>query len=237
MSALEEYVNQQKAKASISNVTSGITSSLSSLGSKISTRINGLPLLSRSATDPDSESLISSPEGSGQLPPVQNRKSSGWMSSLSGEDVCGMSRAQRIIAFFMSLIGALFCFGTAIMLLPVLVLSARKFAALNTLGSIMLILSFAFLWGPMAYFKHMISEQRRYVTIVYVGTVLATLYASLWVRIISFYEICFISFCLLTTLSSYQLHLKLCTLYYTHTNMTLMNTFTQMLCFFKNECS
>uniref|UniRef100_A0A914RYU9 Vesicle transport protein n=1 Tax=Parascaris equorum TaxID=6256 RepID=A0A914RYU9_PAREQ len=60
------------------------------------------------------------------------------------EGACGLSRAQRIVAFFMALLGAFFCFGMAVMMLPLIVIQARKFAALNTLGSVMLILRYLF---------------------------------------------------------------------------------------------
>jgi hypothetical protein len=62
-----------------------------------------------------------------------------------------------------------------------LVLNTRKFAALNTLGSTFFIISFAFLWGPLAYIQFLLSPQRRYVTIAYLSSVIATLYTSVWV--------------------------------------------------------
>lgn len=187
MSALQDYVNEQKAKGAFGSVPSGISASFSSFGdlrSKLSSSINGLPLLSRSATiDADAESLTSPAGSSGQLPSSRNRKNGGWFSSVLGDEgAFGLSKMQRIVAFFMSLFGAFLCFGMAVMLLPVIVLQARRFAALNTLGSVMLLLSFSFLWGPMGYIRHMLSEHRRYVTAAYLTTVFATLYASLWLQ-------------------------------------------------------
>ncbi|KAJ1372431.1 hypothetical protein KIN20_034592 [Parelaphostrongylus tenuis] len=62
-----------------------------------------------------------------------------------------------------------------------IIVSTRKFAALNTLGSVLLLLSFAFLWGPSAYMQHLVSKQRRLVTVCYMSSLFATLYSSLWI--------------------------------------------------------
>ncbi|KAJ1372428.1 hypothetical protein KIN20_034592 [Parelaphostrongylus tenuis] len=63
-----------------------------------------------------------------------------------------------------------------------IIVSTRKFAALNTLGSVLLLLSFAFLWGPSAYMQHLVSKQRRLVTVCYMSSLFATLYSSLWLQ-------------------------------------------------------
>jgi len=41
------------------------------------------------------------------------------------------------------------------------------------------IFSFFFLWGPLAYLKHMFSRERLALTVVYGGTLFATLYSAL----------------------------------------------------------
>ncbi|KAK6049058.1 hypothetical protein COOONC_13437, partial [Cooperia oncophora] len=61
--------------------------------------------LSRSETA-DSESLTGE-GGDGQLPNTKNRKNGGWFSS-GDESFFGMSRTQRIFAFFLSLLGSIF---------------------------------------------------------------------------------------------------------------------------------
>ncbi|WKX94442.1 hypothetical protein Q1695_011592 [Nippostrongylus brasiliensis] len=184
MSALEAFVNEQKKKASSNGLGSGVGSaSFSSFGdlrNKLTSSLSGLPLLSRSETD-DSQSLTGELGGDGQLPNAKNRKNGGWFSS-GDESFFGMSRTQRIFAFFLSLLGAIFCFSTAALLIPMIIVSTRKFAALNTLGSALLLLSFAFLWGPSAYVQHLLSAQRRLVTVCYMSALFATLYSSLWVR-------------------------------------------------------
>lgn len=42
--------------------------------------------------------------------------------------------------------------------------------------------SFSFLWGPMNHIKHLFSVPRLPFTTAYIGTILATLYFSLWVN-------------------------------------------------------
>ncbi|VDN29897.1 unnamed protein product [Gongylonema pulchrum] len=115
-----------------------------SIRSKITSGLNGFSTVLSPGSDSDREALTESAEPvNGQLPSTRNRKNNGWFSSVSGEETLfGMSRMQRITAFFMSITAAFLCFGTAVILLPTIVIQARKFAALNTLGSVMLILRF-----------------------------------------------------------------------------------------------
>ncbi|CAP23447.2 Protein CBG03219 [Caenorhabditis briggsae] len=198
MSALEQFINDQKKKGSgISGSAS--FSSLDSLRNKLPTSIGGFSLLSRSETADSQQLLVGDDSGDGQLPTSRNRKNSGWFtSSTQDESMFGMTRTQRVIAFFMCIIGAIFCFSTAAVLIPVILVSTRKFAALNTLGSVLMLLrlilnnefhpkiiyfSFAFLLGPKSYITHLASPQRRLVTVSYLSALFATLYSSLWVRI------------------------------------------------------
>ncbi|KAL3995568.1 Got1/Sft2-like family protein [Acanthocheilonema viteae] len=184
MSDLREFVNQQKAKNSFfgTTTTSASFPSIKSIRSKLTSGLNGFSMMHSAGDDSDREILTESTgETNGQLPQSRNRRNGGWFGSFSSEEpVFGMSKMQRIVAFFLSIGAAFVCFGIAVVLLPAIVIQARKFAALNTLGSIMLILSFGFLWGPISYLKHMFSEQRRHVTASYLITVIATLYFSLW---------------------------------------------------------
>uniref|UniRef100_A0A1I7Z685 Vesicle transport protein n=1 Tax=Steinernema glaseri TaxID=37863 RepID=A0A1I7Z685_9BILA len=184
MSALGDFAKEQKSKTGIGGVS--LSQSFSSFGEGIKSKLsNPLSMLSRSETADDTQLLTedSSSGDGGQLPFSRNRKSTsgGWLGPFSSDvNMCGLSRMQRIIAFFMFAFGAGFCFMTSMMLLPVLVLQTRKFAALNTLGSTLLLISFSFLWGPSAYLQHLLSPQRRIVTISYIATVVITLYTSLW---------------------------------------------------------
>ncbi|VDM22080.1 unnamed protein product [Wuchereria bancrofti] len=156
MSDLQEFINQQKAKNSFFGTTTTATtaatsttfSSINALRSKFTSSLDAFSLL-RSTDDNDDNSdkqILTESAGktSGQLPQFRNRKNGGaWFSSISNdESIFGMSRMQRIVAFFVSIGAAFICFGIAVILLPTVVVQARKFAALNTLGSIMLILRF-----------------------------------------------------------------------------------------------
>ncbi|CAD6195845.1 unnamed protein product [Caenorhabditis auriculariae] len=179
MTSLEQFVSDQKKKNAAASSSS--FTSLDSWKQKFSSSISQLPMMSRSDTA-EAQLLGSELDGSdSQLPASKNRKNTGGWFSSGDENFFGLTRTQRIFAFFMCLIGAIFCFSTAAFLIPLIIVSTRKFAALNTLGSALLILSFAFLWGPAAYLQHMISPQRRLVTVCYMSALFATLYSSLWV--------------------------------------------------------
>jgi hypothetical protein len=60
-----------------------------------------------------------------------------------------------------------------------IVFKARKFALLFSLGSVFVMGSFSFLWGPMNHFKHMLKKDRLPFTAVYLGTLLLTLYFAM----------------------------------------------------------
>uniref|UniRef100_A0A915DGJ3 Vesicle transport protein n=1 Tax=Ditylenchus dipsaci TaxID=166011 RepID=A0A915DGJ3_9BILA len=158
MSALSDFVNEQRNKSGSSN--GGIRPSFSSLtnmgmrpsfsmaniGTKIGTSFNGF--FKTDGSD-DLEALTDNPAQNGQLPSTRNRRpgaTTGWFSFGADEAVCGLTRFQRISAFFLFMFAAAFCFASALMILPMLVLQTRKFAALNTLGSTFFIMSFGFLW-------------------------------------------------------------------------------------------
>ncbi|KAJ1372432.1 hypothetical protein KIN20_034594 [Parelaphostrongylus tenuis] len=117
MSALEAFVNEQKKKAAAGNsiggggIGSASSSRFGDLRNKLTSSLSSLPLLSRSETA-DSESLTGEVGGDGQLQNSKNRKNSGWFSS-GDENFFGMSRTQRIFAFFLSLLGSIFCFTTS----------------------------------------------------------------------------------------------------------------------------
>uniref|UniRef100_A0A8R1I5Q0 Vesicle transport protein n=1 Tax=Caenorhabditis japonica TaxID=281687 RepID=A0A8R1I5Q0_CAEJA len=143
MSALEQFINEQKKKGGgLSGITGSASfSSLDSLRSKIPTSIGGFSLLSRSETTDSQQLLVGEEAGDAQLPSSRNRKNSGWFSSATqDESMFGFTRTQRLIAFFMCIIGAIFCFSTAAVLIPVILVSTRKFAALNTLGSVLMLM-------------------------------------------------------------------------------------------------
>uniref|UniRef100_A0A915KVM4 Vesicle transport protein n=1 Tax=Romanomermis culicivorax TaxID=13658 RepID=A0A915KVM4_ROMCU len=94
-----------------------------------------------------------------------------------------MTRTQRLAGFALCIIAGTLCFGLASMYIPVLVFKARKFGALYSLGSCFMLASFALLRGPAEYLKQSFSLPRLPVTLSYFGSLMATLYCSLWIVI------------------------------------------------------
>ncbi|XP_065061556.1 uncharacterized protein LOC135688572 [Rhopilema esculentum] len=94
----------------------------------------------------------------------------------------GLSKKQRIVGFFTLLVMGIFCFGMAGLLMPFMVLKARKFVLMYTMGSFFTIGSFSVLWGPVAHMKHLCSYTRLPFTLAYFGTMFATLYSALLLK-------------------------------------------------------
>ena len=92
-----------------------------------------------------------------------------------------LSYKQRLIGF-MTLLGlGLFCFSWSTVYLPVIVLYARKFALLFSLGSACVMSAFALLWGPWDHIQHLLSRERLPFTATYLGSLALTLYfAMVW---------------------------------------------------------
>uniref|UniRef100_A0A6P8HRK6 Vesicle transport protein n=1 Tax=Actinia tenebrosa TaxID=6105 RepID=A0A6P8HRK6_ACTTE len=93
-----------------------------------------------------------------------------------------LSKRQRIIGFFMCLLMGVFCFVMAGFIAPFIVLKARKFVMLYTMGSLFTIGSFSLLWGPVNHVKHLCSLGRLPFTAAYFGSMLITLYMALFVK-------------------------------------------------------
>ncbi|XP_064197716.1 vesicle transport protein SFT2C [Anguilla rostrata] len=94
----------------------------------------------------------------------------------SEPDPClpGMSRSQRLVAFGACILLSALCFGLSALYAPLLLLKARKFALLWSLGSVFALLGAAVLRGPS-----------RFITTptpgaaVYLCSLAGTLYAAL----------------------------------------------------------
>ncbi|CAK8671696.1 uncharacterized protein LOC143465743 [Clavelina lepadiformis] len=109
--------------------------------------------------------------------------SSSWLGEAKNDPFCpSLSRTQRLFGFAGSIVGGIFCFALASMYAPFLLLKARKFALLYSLGSIFMISSFSFLWGPLNHAKHLLSKDRLPFTIAYFGSLFATLYFAMWLK-------------------------------------------------------
>ncbi|XP_022908771.1 uncharacterized protein [Onthophagus taurus] len=125
-----------------------------------------------------------------QLPLIQKPNFSAWFKKEEADDgswfqetkkdCCpSLSRFQRITGFCLCIIMGILCFTLSAMYIPVLLFKARKFSLLFTLGSLFFIMSFSFLWGPMAHLKHMFSRERLLLTLIYGTTLVGTLYFAL----------------------------------------------------------
>ncbi|KAJ8943101.1 hypothetical protein NQ318_009175 [Aromia moschata] len=126
-----------------------------------------------------------------QMPPIQRPNVTGWFRKdqpveertwfqEAKKEYCpSLSRFQRIVLFAVCTGMGILCFSLSLMYIPVLLFKARKFALLFTLGSTFFIMSFSFLWGPVAFLKHMVAKDRILITVVYGGTLVATLYCAL----------------------------------------------------------
>ncbi|KAF9907787.1 protein transport protein sft2 [Lobosporangium transversale] len=116
---------------------------------------------------------------------VRNQVSGYVPVSLGGtpqqeEDWLGLSWFQRMAGFAICVAGGVACFMIAFFVgLPLLLLKPSKFATSFTLGSILLMCSFALLKGPATHFKALISRERLPFTGAYVGSMIFVLYSSL----------------------------------------------------------
>lgn len=89
-----------------------------------------------------------------------------------------MTKKQRILGFLCCIFFGLFCFSFAAALLPVLVVSSRKFALLFTLGSLFFIASFGLLKGPVIHAKSLAKKEKLPFTLAYFGSLILTLYTA-----------------------------------------------------------
>ncbi|ELT94356.1 hypothetical protein CAPTEDRAFT_152187, partial [Capitella teleta] len=109
--------------------------------------------------------------------------SNGWFTEAQNDPLLpSLSKKQRVIGFIGCLLMGTFCFSLASLYIPFLVLKARKFALLYSLGSLFVISSFALLWGPVHHVKHLLSGPRLPFTAAYFGSMIATIYFALWVK-------------------------------------------------------
>jgi len=90
-----------------------------------------------------------------------------------------LSKKQRIFGFMTSLILGVICFGLASAYIPFIVLKARKFSLLFSLGSLFTITSFSFLYGPWNHIRHLLSTERLPFTLIYLSSLTGTLYFAM----------------------------------------------------------
>lgn len=102
---------------------------------------------------------------------------SSWLWS-SDPDPClgGLSRGQRLVAFGVCAFFSLLCFGLSALYAPLLLLYARKFALLWSLGSLFAIAAVAVLRGPV---KLLYGLPTSPAAAAYLTALCGTLYAAL----------------------------------------------------------
>jgi len=115
--------------------------------------------------------------------PVNDEESAGLMSwasaKLSGsvEDIS--STKDRFTTFAILAVAGAICMIFAFTFLPFVILSPHKFALLFTMGSALMLASFSFLRGHVAFVKHLSSMERLPFSGSYVISLVGTLYSSL----------------------------------------------------------
>ncbi|NXH17034.1 SFT2C protein, partial [Bucco capensis] len=119
------------------------------------------------------------PLGRGAPPaPAGSGPGSGWPWAAEA-DPClpGLSRWQRLAGSGLCLLLAALCFGLAALYAPLLLLRARKFALLWSLGSLCALGSAALLRGPTRLLR-----EPSHGFLLYLGALGGTLYAALGLR-------------------------------------------------------
>jgi len=89
----------------------------------------------------------------------------------------GLSRFQRYVTFLIFIGAGALCFALSIFSLSLL--NPKKFAALFTFGSVLVMLSFGVLNGPKTQLKNILAKERLPYTIVYLLSMVLSLYAAI----------------------------------------------------------
>ncbi|XP_072036248.1 uncharacterized protein [Amphiura filiformis] len=122
---------------------------------------------------------------------LENDPSNAWFNEAQKDPLCpSLSKRQRILGFMMCLLAGAICFAMALSIAPFIVVRARKFALLYSLGSLFTISSFSLLWGPWHHVKHLCSSQRLPFTAIYFGTMFATLYFAMVKKVMILTIVC-----------------------------------------------
>ncbi|GAA5920104.1 hypothetical protein JCM1841_004099 [Sporobolomyces salmonicolor] len=91
-----------------------------------------------------------------------------------------LSRWERFLGFLLCCAGASACFAVSFFIgLPLLAIKPRKFAVSFSLGSVLFMVGFAILSGPVAHAKHLFSAERLPFTAAYFGSLFLTLFFAL----------------------------------------------------------
>jgi len=90
-----------------------------------------------------------------------------------------LSRWERFLGFLLCCAGAAVCFLVAFLTLPLLAVKPRKFAVAFSMGSLLFMLGFAILAGPIAHLKHITSKERLPFTAAWLGSLALTLFFAI----------------------------------------------------------
>jgi len=91
-----------------------------------------------------------------------------------------LGRWERLVGFIMCLLGAAACFSIAFFIhLPFFAIRPSKFAVSISLGSLLVMIGFVILIGPVNQFKHLFSKERLPFSVAYLSSLGLTLYFSL----------------------------------------------------------
>ena len=95
------------------------------------------------------------------------------------QKIMGMNYQQRLQIFVVALLISTLFFALAFFVgLPLITVRPQKFALSFTMGSITFMGSFAILKGPAEHFKTLLSAERLNFTVVYVGSMILTVYLT-----------------------------------------------------------
>lgn len=166
---LKDYLSRTSSSISLNSSSSNLDGKLSGSGSTSTFSDGFKSLFSRSGTTELNADVANSSEG--------------WFTKAQSDPLLpSLSKKQRILGFVMFLLLGSFCFSLSALYVPMLVLRARKFAMLFTLGSVFFMASFSLLWGPVNHLRHLFSAARLPFTSAYLFTLFGTLYFSLWFK-------------------------------------------------------
>ncbi|KAK9454553.1 Got1/Sft2-like family-domain-containing protein [Dipodascopsis uninucleata] len=113
-----------------------------------------------------------------QLPIAEN----GQMSGVQEPSWFNLSRWDRLVCFGICIVISAAIYALCFALFPVLVLRPTKFAILWSLASLLFVISFGCLQGPVNYIVHLTSVNRLPFTVIYFGSIVLTLVFSLGLR-------------------------------------------------------
>ena len=141
-------------------------------------------LLTSSASSKSEESagLLDWMQSSVSISMPGKKKEENSESSFVSSVCPALSRTQRLIGCVSCVVAGIFCFSLSTVYVPVLLLKARKFALLFSLGSLFMINSFSFLLGPWNHAKSLFSKERLVFTVTYFGSLFSTLYFALYLK-------------------------------------------------------